>query len=263
MITLSAAVLTVWIVEPFGNATAAALFSAGLFQTLRLARWAGDRTLRDRLIVVLHVAYAFLPLGYVLTGLSSIGVVVPSAGLHAWMVGAAGMMTVAVMTRATLGHTGHELTASALTQIIYAAVFIAAVARICAALEPRWSELELHVARSHGLQHFWVSALSMARGYGAFERRRVLGMSFRFAADFRRRPRIPPLNCGAHSSARSRLGHLSRCRCDATNQVPRSRPLMCTQRTSALGGQSGHRHVRSSDAIGGEADMPQTCQNRR
>jgi uncharacterized protein involved in response to NO len=146
VITLSAAVLTVWIVEPFGNATAAALFSAGLFQTLRLARWAGDRTLRDRLIVVLHVAYAFLPLGYVLTGLSSIGVVVPSAGLHAWMVGAAGMMTVAVMTRATLGHTGHELTASALTQIIYAAVFIAAVARICAALEPRWSELELHVA---------------------------------------------------------------------------------------------------------------------
>jgi len=50
------------------------------------------------------------------------------------------------MTRATLGHTGHELTASALTQIIYAAVFIAAVARICAAFEPRWSELELHVA---------------------------------------------------------------------------------------------------------------------
>lgn len=146
VITLSAAVLTVWIVEPFGNATAAGLFAAGLFQTLRLARWAGDRILRDRLIVVLHVAYAFLPLGFVLTGLSSIGVVVPSAGLHAWMVGTAGMMTLAVMTRATLGHTGHELTASALTQIIYAAVFIAAVARICAALEPRWSEMELHVA---------------------------------------------------------------------------------------------------------------------
>jgi uncharacterized protein involved in response to NO len=146
VITLSAAVLTVWIVEPFGNATAAALFSAGLFQTLRLARWAGDRTLRDRLVIVLHVAYAFVPLGFVLTGLSAIGVIVPSAGLHAWMVGAAGMMTLAVMTRATLGHTGHELIASVQTQLIYAAVFIAAIARICAALEPRWSELELHVA---------------------------------------------------------------------------------------------------------------------
>ena len=146
VIVLSSAALAFWIVEPFGKATSAGLFVAGLLQVLRLARWAGDRTLRDRLVVVLHVAYAFVPLGFALTGLSAIGAVVPSAGLHAWMVGAAGMMTVAVMTRATLGHTGHELTASALTQIIYAAVFIAAVARICAALEPRWSELELHVA---------------------------------------------------------------------------------------------------------------------
>ena len=146
VIVLSGAALAFWIVEPFGSATAIGLFAAGLLQTLRLARWAGDRALRDRLIVVLHVAYAFLPLGFVLTGLSSIGVVVPSAGLHAWMVGTAGTMTLAVMTRATLGHTGHKLTASSLTQIMYAAVFIAAVARICAALEPHWSELELHVA---------------------------------------------------------------------------------------------------------------------
>jgi len=146
VIALSCAALAFWVVDPLGRAMAAGLFVVGLLQTLRLARWAGDRKLRDRLIVVLHVAYAFLPLGYVLTGLSSIGVVVPSAGLHAWMVGAAGMMTVAVMTRATLGHTGHELIASVPTQFLYAAVFIAAVARICAALEPRWSQLELHVA---------------------------------------------------------------------------------------------------------------------
>jgi len=145
-IVLSGAALTFWVVEPFGKVTAAGLFAAGLLQALRLGRWAGDRTLRDRLVFVLHVAYAFVPAGFVLTALSAIGLVVPSAGLHAWMVGAAGMMTLAVMTRATLGHTGHELIASAQTQLIYAAVFIAAVARICAALEPRWSELELHIA---------------------------------------------------------------------------------------------------------------------
>ena len=111
VIVLSSAALAVWIVEPFGQATATGLFAAGLLQTFRLARWAGDRTLRGRLVIVLHVAYAFVPLGFVLTCLSAIGVVVPSAGLHAWMVGAAGMMTLAVMTRATLGHTGHELVA--------------------------------------------------------------------------------------------------------------------------------------------------------
>jgi uncharacterized protein involved in response to NO len=146
VIALSSAALAFWIVEPFGKATSAGLFVAGLLQALRLARWAGDRTLRDRLVIVLHVAYTFVPLGFALTGLSAIGGVVPSAGLHAWMVGAAGMMTLAVMTRATLGHTGHELIASVPTQLIYAAVFIAAVARIGAALEPRWSEVELHVA---------------------------------------------------------------------------------------------------------------------
>jgi uncharacterized protein involved in response to NO len=146
VIALSSAALAFWIVEPFGKATSAGLFVAGLLQALRLARWAGDRTLRDRLVIVLHVAYTFVPLGFALTGLSAVGGVVPSAGLHAWMVGAAGMMTLAVMTRATLGHTGHELIASVPTQLIYAAVFIAAVARIGAALEPRWSEVELHVA---------------------------------------------------------------------------------------------------------------------
>ena len=145
-IALSAAALTLWIVAPFGRATAAGLLAAGVLQALRLARWAGDRTLRDRLVVVLHVAYAFVPVGFVLTASGAIGLVVPSAGLHAWMVGAAGMMTLAVMTRATLGHTGYELTATGPTQLIYAAVFVAAVARICASLEPRWSEFELHVA---------------------------------------------------------------------------------------------------------------------
>jgi uncharacterized protein involved in response to NO len=67
-------------------------------------------------------------------------------------------MTLAVMTRATLGHTGRELIASVQTQLIYAAVFIAAVARICAALEPRWSELEIHVAA-----FAWAAAFS---GFG-------------------------------------------------------------------------------------------------
>src|SRR6476659_9948689 len=98
-IVLSAAALALWTVIPFGEATAVALLAAGVLQALRLARWAGDRTLRDRLVLVLHVAYAFVPVGFVLAASDAIGLVVPSAGLHAWMVGAAGMMTLAVMTR--------------------------------------------------------------------------------------------------------------------------------------------------------------------
>lgn len=146
VIGLGAAALALWIVAPDGRATAVGLLAAGVLQALRLARWAGQRTLRDRLVLVLHVAFAFVPIGFVLAALGAVGLVVPSAGLHAWMIGAAGMMTLAVMTRATLGHTGHRLTASVPTQLLYALVFTAAVARICAALEPRWSGPMLYAA---------------------------------------------------------------------------------------------------------------------
>jgi uncharacterized protein involved in response to NO len=76
--------------------------------------------------------------------LAAFNVVQPSAGLHAWMAGAVGTMTLAVMTRATLGHTGHELVAGAGTQVIYAAVVLAALARVVAGLVPEWAVPLLH-----------------------------------------------------------------------------------------------------------------------
>jgi uncharacterized protein involved in response to NO len=50
------------------------------------------------------------------------------------------------MTRASLGHTGRPLTASPSTQGIYAAVVIAALARICAVIVPAWNGQLLHLA---------------------------------------------------------------------------------------------------------------------
>ena len=50
-------------------------------------------------------------------------------------------MTLAVMSRASLGHTGQQLTASLATQAIYAAIIVAALARICAVLDPAHSDL--------------------------------------------------------------------------------------------------------------------------
>lgn len=145
VIGLSAMALALWVAQPAGQLTAAALGIVGLLQVVRLARWAGDRTWRDRLVLILHVGYAFVPLGFLLASAASLGVVAASAGIHSWTVGAAGTMTLAVMTRASLGHTGHALTASALTQVIYAAVVIAALARVAASLFPAWSEPLLHL----------------------------------------------------------------------------------------------------------------------
>jgi uncharacterized protein involved in response to NO len=143
-VALSAAALGVWTLFPAGLWTGLALLTAALLQAGRLARWAGHRTGRDCLVAVLHVAYGFIPLGFVLLALGALDVLSPSAGLHAWMAGAAGTMTLAVMTRATLGHTGRELVAGPGTRAIYVAIVIAACARIAAVLLPQWGFVLLH-----------------------------------------------------------------------------------------------------------------------
>lgn len=135
-----------WVANPSGRFVAATLGLAGLLHVIRLARWAGDRTVADRLVLILHVAYAFVPAGFLLAALSAVDVVAPSAGIHAWTGGAIGSMTIAVMTRASLGHTGQALSASIATQFVYASVVVAALARICAAIEPTHSVPLLTIA---------------------------------------------------------------------------------------------------------------------
>ena len=91
-------------------------------------------TRRGPLVLVLHVGYAFVAAGFLLLGLSLWSTLVPvTAGIHAWTAGAVGLMTLAVMTRASLGHTGQPLRAGRATQIIYAAVLAAAITRVVAA----------------------------------------------------------------------------------------------------------------------------------
>ena len=145
-IGVSALALLAWIMVPAHAVTGALLLLAGLLQAVRLARWAGDRTVADRLVLVLHVGYAFVPIGFFLMGLSAWSDrVPPSAGIHAWTAGAIGLMTLAVMTRATLGHTGQPLQAGRATQTIYALVLMAALLRIGASFTGSMALIELAV----------------------------------------------------------------------------------------------------------------------
>lgn len=161
---ISIPALVMWVVVPDLHATAALMLLAGVAHAARMARWAGDRTLRDRLLLILHIGYAFIPLGFLLLG----GAIffpldVPlSAGIHAWTVGAIGIMTLAMMTRVSLGHTGRASVAGPMTHMIYAAVLIAALLRICAAFEPSIALPLLWIAGGA-----WALAfLAFAAGYG-------------------------------------------------------------------------------------------------
>lgn len=136
---LMLAALLAWVVAPFAPLTGIALALAGLVHLVRMARWAGDRTLAEPLVLVLHIGYVFIPIG-ALAGAAEIlgnGWVGAGSVQHLWTAGGIGLMTLAVMTRSTLGHTGRALTAGRGTVAIYAAVICAALARIGAGA---WSE---------------------------------------------------------------------------------------------------------------------------
>ena len=160
VVAIGALALAFWVASPAGRFTGTALAIAGLLHLVRLGRWAGDRTWRERLVLILHVGYAFVPSGFLLNAMSAFELVPAGAGIHAWMVGAAGTMTLAVMSRATLGHTGQQLTASRATQAIYAAIIVAALARICAVIEPAHSEPLLHLAAFAWAAAFFGFAIS-------------------------------------------------------------------------------------------------------
>jgi len=134
-LALAAIGLVAWAAAPGAAATPALELAAGLALAVRLARWRGLATLREPLLFVLHAGYAWLAAGLALNGLNGfLGWLPPGAPLHALTIGAIGTMTLAVMTRASLGHGGRPLAAGAGTTAAYALVTLAAVLRVAASL---------------------------------------------------------------------------------------------------------------------------------
>ncbi|MGN6287605.1 MAG: NnrS family protein [Afipia sp.] len=164
MIALAAGAVSLvgWVIAEDSPITGGLLAIAGALHLVRLIRWQGYRTTRDPLVLILHIAYVFIPAGFLVLAAAAFGLAPPTVGLHVWTVGAIGGMTLAVMTRATLGHTGRALKADRLTCVIYAAIVLAAVARGVAAFAPEWGAHCLEVAAV-----LWsVAFLLFGLGYG-------------------------------------------------------------------------------------------------
>jgi len=131
----TALALLFWLAFPGERLTGAMLILASLAQALRLSRWGGRRTFSDPLVLILHVGYGWVPIGLFLLGLAVAGANVPqSAGVHALTAGAMTTMILAVMSRASLGHTGRELKASRATSVSYLCVTIGATLRVAASV---------------------------------------------------------------------------------------------------------------------------------
>jgi uncharacterized protein involved in response to NO len=120
--------------------------AAALFNGWRLTGWGGSRSLRQPILWVLHLGYAWLVAGLAWKGLADLtGFVLPADALHGLAIGAVGTMTLAVMSRATLGHTGRPLRAPRLIVASYLLVSAAAIVRLAAAPAPAQLALPLLV----------------------------------------------------------------------------------------------------------------------
>ena len=127
--------LIAWVLVPGEGLVAALLALAALFNAVRLVRWRGWRTGAEPLLWVLHLGYLWLVVGYAMLAASIAGEAVSqAAALHTLGTGAIGTMILAVMSRATLGHTGRALHAGPGLTCAYLLMSAAAVMRIASAM---------------------------------------------------------------------------------------------------------------------------------
>ncbi len=170
VLALSGLALLAWVAAPEGVATGVLALAAGAANLWRLSRWRGLAAGRDALVLVLHAGYLFAVLGFFAAGASALapGRVPYAVGVHVWAIGAIGMMTLAMMTRATLGHTGHALVASKATIFAYLCVVLALVARVAMAFFP-----DLALPLMHGAACAWgIGFAAFLFAYGPMLTRR-------------------------------------------------------------------------------------------
>lgn len=135
-IAVSVLALGVWVLDLTSIVLGPLCLFAGIMQLARLWRWRGVRTFAEPLVLILHLGYVFVPLGFLLVGAAALAPTRLGANVavHSWTAGAIGVMTLAVMTRASLGHSGRPLRADRGTQLIYASIFASVLCRLLAGI---------------------------------------------------------------------------------------------------------------------------------
>lgn len=119
------------IVSPYNQLTAVIAVLAGLAQLARLVGWHGIRTASMPIVWVLHVAYLWMPIGLLLQALFVLGEFSFAAyWQHALGAGVAGTMILAVMTRASLGHTARPIVAHWSIALAYVLLVFAISVRV-------------------------------------------------------------------------------------------------------------------------------------
>ncbi len=114
----------------------AVAIAAGLVVGVQALGWNPLAARSRPMLWVLHLAYAWIPIGLVLLGLAAMGVVPRSAAIHALAVGSMGGLIIGMITRTALGHSGRPVQAGRAEVVMYLLVAAAAVIRVAGSLIP-------------------------------------------------------------------------------------------------------------------------------
>lgn len=118
------------LIHPFSTTTSIIAGSAALIHLVRLAGWHTRKYWTVPLLWVLHVGYAWIAIGFALTALAAAKIIAPSIALHAFTTGAIGTLTLGMMARVTLGHTGRMLEPAKIVNASFALITLSACLRV-------------------------------------------------------------------------------------------------------------------------------------
>ena len=120
-----------FVLWPFERVTGILGLASAVMQSGRIVRWRGWLALKNPLLWVLHLSYAWIPVGLALLGLAGLWqTTLHDAGIHALTVGAIGTSILGVAARVSLGHTGRPLIASPGLHGAFWLITLAAILRV-------------------------------------------------------------------------------------------------------------------------------------
>lgn len=131
---------------------------AGLTTLLRSLSWKGWKVAHDPLLFILHLGYFWIPIGFLLIAYSSFTDLFPvSHAMHAFTIGAIGSLTLGVMSRASLGHSGLPLNNAPILTIIFISINLAAISRVILPIATQ----STYITILNGAASLWILAYAL------------------------------------------------------------------------------------------------------
>ena len=133
-IALTALAALAWVTHLPGPLAGSLAMAAGVAQATRVLGWMPHVTLRKPILWILHLSYAWIPVGLFMLGLAAWGMTTSSAAFHVLTIGSMAGLIIGMITRTALGHTGRPLHAGNSELAMYVLIQLGVIARMLAAV---------------------------------------------------------------------------------------------------------------------------------